>query len=141
MINATKLLKRLYETQTRLAGILFLCNNDILLLQRSEAVDDPYMWSIPCGHVKDGESFWQGAKRETMEEAGLPASPYIVYHRNNIPDGTFMTFVVPVSYRTIPKLNWEHRAWKWASLKDFDKSEDSVHPGLIKTVRTLGLTL
>ena len=141
MIRVTKLLQKLYETQTRLAGILFLYNNNILLLQRSAAVDDPYMWSIPCGHVKEGESFWQGAKRETMEEAGLSASPYIAYHRNTIPDGVFMTFLVPVPYRTTPKLNWEHRTWKWASLKDFDTGDDRVHPGLIKTVRTLGLTL
>ncbi len=50
--------------------------NRLLILQRAD--DEaflPGVWEVPGGGVDEGESITQGVLRETMEEAGVSATP------------------------------------------------------------------
>lgn len=51
------------------AGVCVIENGKILLVQ--EAHKEAYgLWSLPLGHVEDGEDESETAKRETKEETG-----------------------------------------------------------------------
>ena len=56
------------------AGGIVLDNNKILLVKnkKSEYVDNPKsFWGFPKGHMEDGETPKDTAKREVMEETGF----------------------------------------------------------------------
>ena len=110
------------------AGILFVCPEDgtVLVMLRSEAVRKPLQWDIPGGGVEDGETPWDAAARETMEELGcLPdgceATASYVYAGAN---GDYTAFVVPVDKGQKDRIsedadvNWEHSAFEWARFED-----------------------
>lgn len=52
------------------AGVIFMAQNRVLLLQRLEG-----SWGFPGGCVEDGETPWQGAVREVLEETGHTINP------------------------------------------------------------------
>lgn len=52
-------------------GVVVEYDNKILLVQRSpDSYSEPNKWTIPGGFLDRDESAEEGAKRETMEEAG-----------------------------------------------------------------------
>jgi 8-oxo-dGTP pyrophosphatase MutT (NUDIX family) len=52
--------------------ILFNTEKDKVLLVCSKHFENgELIWSLPKGHLEDGETNWQTAKRETYEETGL----------------------------------------------------------------------
>lgn len=54
------------------AGILFKSKDGrILLLRRGNGGDYPGHWAIPGGHIEDGETAEQAARREVLEETGF----------------------------------------------------------------------
>lgn len=68
-----KLLEVMKETAEQSAGIiLYRKKNDVIeyLLLNGDAIG----WGFPKGHIDDGESHKQTAKRETYEETGLKVS-------------------------------------------------------------------
>ena len=68
-----KLLEVMKETAEQSAGIiLYRRKNDVIeyLLLNGDAIG----WGFPKGHIDDGESHKQTAKRETFEETGLKVS-------------------------------------------------------------------
>ncbi|MEX2031505.1 MAG: NUDIX domain-containing protein, partial [Dehalococcoidia bacterium] len=59
------------------AGTFIVRDGRVLLVRRSEAMEHgPGGWVFPGGFVERGETPWQGAVRETQEEAGV--SPRIL---------------------------------------------------------------
>ena len=92
------------------AFIVYVSGDKILWMRRS----DDRSWSFPGGHVEEGESAIEGAIRESREEAGhTPKSGLqLIYEEPKLciytcNDGEF-----------IPKLNYEHDSFVWASLED-----------------------
>lgn len=92
------------------AFTIYVSGDKILWMRRS----DDKSWSFPGGHVEEGESAIQGAIRESREETGhTPKSGLQLIHEEDklciytCSDGEF-----------IPKLNYEHDAFVWASLED-----------------------
>lgn len=63
-------------TQWRAAGILATREDGYVLGFRRE--DDPSGVGLPCGGIEPGESPWQAAVRELVEETGYIAPP--VHH-------------------------------------------------------------
>lgn len=67
-----------------IAGSIILKDNMILMVK--ETKKDCYSkWSFPAGHVEKGETIFEGAKRETLEETGCKvefqkAFPVIVHN-------------------------------------------------------------
>ena len=113
------------------AAIAFVDERDrVLLLQRSKAVDNAGLWSLPGGHAERGERPWQTAVRETREETGfdargLPVEDHRTYHSSYYPLRTYHVFVVSVdSFK--PRLDHESVGWKWVHLDDVPKL--NLHP-------------
>lgn len=121
------------------AGILFCCGSQILLLLRSEAVDDPFTWSIPGGTIGFGrhkltiEEFWLGAIRETIEEIGSMPSEFSAkrIHVQERNDFIYVTFIAEIQrdtqYTWNFQLNWENELAVWF---DLTKLPADIHPGL-----------
>jgi ADP-ribose pyrophosphatase YjhB (NUDIX family) len=55
----------------RYAGVILKKDNKVLLCKRSPEKSLPNTWSIPSGHLEDGESPGQGAIREFHEETNI----------------------------------------------------------------------
>lgn len=92
------------------AFVVYVADDKILWMRRS----DDHSWSFPGGHVEIGESAMEGAIRESREETGhTPKSGLqLIYEEKNLciytcADGEF-----------IPKLNYEHDSFVWASIED-----------------------
>lgn len=111
------------------AFVLYVSGDKILWMRRS----DDQSWSFPGGHVEEGESAIEGAIRESREETGHSPKTglQLVYEEPKLciytcSDGEF-----------IPKLNYEHDAFIWASLED---APHPIFPELeIKDMATSGM--
>jgi len=65
-------------------GIVVLNNNtEVLLIKSNRYLTQSEEWEIPAGRVDKGESLWDAAVRETLEETGYTISePNLVYKYN-----------------------------------------------------------
>lgn len=97
---------------------------EILILQRTlEPLKG--VWSLVTGHVDDGESGWQAAYREVVEETGL--TPTALYTANFCDQWYNHTvnvieivpiFVAYVDSEHNVSLNEEHSQFKWLGVAD-----------------------
>ncbi len=110
----------------RSAGIVIQDpEGNVLFLKRS----DSGVWASPAGHLEPGETPWEAAKREVFEETGYPG-PYFekkLYGHYQIPGREFWLFFAQVPKKFVPKLDFEHTQYKWAS---FSKAPKPLHWGL-----------
>ena len=66
-----------HEKDTNQVGLVVVLDSQerALLMKRSEEVGyGANQWSIPGGHVQEGETYEEGAVRETKEETNLNVS-------------------------------------------------------------------
>ena len=101
------------------SGVLFLSPaNRVLLCQRA----DNGLWSLPAGHIEDGETPAQAAIREAQEETGFNSSELTEMGeplcRRVKDDVDFTTFLCRVDSEFTPVLNEEHTAWGWFRVED-----------------------
>lgn len=120
------------------AGILFVHDGRVLLLKRAaSAKDHPNTWGLPGGHIEDGETPSQAARREMHEETGIDFTGRLTplfesrdgfrcYYGEQGGDDEPIT----------PTLNSEHTAFKWAA---FDDLPSPLHPSLVKELRDMPL--
>ncbi len=117
------------------AGILFICDGRILLLQRGEEGDHVGEWAIPGGKIEDGETAEQAAVRECAEEIGAcPAGARSELTRLQGDGVDYTTFVQHLSAPFDPVLNGEHVAAVWAPL---DGLPGPLHPGMSRVLEAL----
>ncbi len=125
------------------SGILFTTGERILLLQRSQSVEEPGTWGIPGGAVPQTSrgTFrdpYISAKQETREELGtLPIHQVVdqyVYQEDRF---RYTTYVAKVSamtaHRFRPTFNWENDDAGWFTrdeLHDLD-----LHFGVVELLR------
>lgn len=111
------------------AGILFECGPRILLVHR----DDGLGWGFPGGGIEEGETPEEAARRETYEEIGLRYTrPLLFWHVQEFAGIGFATFVADVDEQFIPRLNWEHDDYRWATLDEARAMH--LHPGVYATL-------
>jgi len=120
------------EKTRRAAGCLIMAKNseEFLFIQRSDKVESPLLWSIPGGHVDEGENPLEAAVREVEEEAGHkidPSTCKLLYVNDMLPnDLTYYTYIC-VSDKFKPELNWESNDYTWCTL---DNAPEPEHIGI-----------
>lgn len=73
-----------YENPKIVVGTLPVIAGKVLLCRRGN--EPQYgLWTLPAGYLEMGESTWQGARRETMEEVGLSLNRGELYGVLDIP--------------------------------------------------------
>lgn len=119
------------------AGIVFVTpDGRVLLLLRSDDADDhPGTWCYPGGHVEDGETTEDAAKREAREELGtLPQGVRRVLYVYNGDSVHFTTFRQDVRDSFTPRLNEEHVDYVWVAPDDLP---EPLHPGVAEALANL----
>jgi 8-oxo-dGTP pyrophosphatase MutT (NUDIX family) len=142
------------------SGVLYYCpsDNTVLLLERSENVEDPGLWGIPGGAVGDGSysddvdspDFPEDVLRdraftEAEEELGhLPEHDREegshTVRNNKFPYTTFLAVVTPQQKMAISRniqLNWESNDFQWFRA---DFLPENIHPGVVAAVNQLILS-
>lgn len=111
---------------TAAAGILMIDpSGKALFVKRS----DTGVWATPAGHVEQGETPWEAAKREIFEETGYPGPYFGVeeMRRSRTPERDFWLFSARIPRAFKPRLDHEHTTYKWRAL---GKAPKPLHWGL-----------
>lgn len=134
------------------AGIMFFCENEVLLTLRSQHVQEPYTWGITGGAIgreaythtelDDSpdfalEDYWYGAVNETGEELFdgdlRPLESIKPFDRVRYQEGnfTYVTFLVRITAKQkrnwIFSCNWECDAHEWFAV---DELPEDLHFGV-----------
>lgn len=93
---------------------------------------DPGLWGLPGGRVEPGETDFEAATREGVEELwSLPPMEIIGESSTKTGEFTYTAFHAVMLWATAeawePVLNWEHDDWGWFSTKKLPKN---THPGV-----------
>jgi 8-oxo-dGTP pyrophosphatase MutT (NUDIX family) len=129
------------EIKGHAAGTLYVTPDaKVLLMRRGKGAGDfKGHWSLPGGHVEDGEEPSAAAIRESHEELGIsPTSAGRLLDQRISPGGlAFHTFAQGVDAPFRPAMNEEHDRYDWFDLDDLPIK---THPGLRATLdeRLLG---
>lgn len=109
------------------AGIVYLTGGRVLLLMRSAlSKSNPSTWGLPAGHVEEGESNYQAAVRESVEETGHAPEDLL-------PLAADQQFALFACFEPAfnPTLNEEHQGYLWAPI---DNLPEPCHPGIAEQV-------
>ena len=73
-----------YQNPKVVCGCIPIWQSRILLCKR--AIEPKYgLWTLPAGFMENDETIWQGAARETMEEAGAEITDQTLYRVYSLP--------------------------------------------------------
>ena len=99
-------------------------NNKILVLKRSpDSRYKPEHWDLPGGHLKEGESEEEAAKRETKEETNLVITELV-----KIRSDEKITWFKTSSYSGDIELDLsENTDWNWVSSEEFKEKDHTPH--------------
>jgi len=109
----------------RAAGILFLTDEgETLLLRRGDGGDFPRTFGLPGGHLEEGETDEQAARREALEESGFAYEGPLALLCS---DGQFSTFVARGVEKFEVTICDESTGFVWCKP---DEAPEPLHPGL-----------
>jgi len=116
-------------------NLVFNDKGELLLLKRSEIVDfNPGYYTLPGGHVDQGEDFETAAKRELLEEAGIKSEEVVEIGEYENEDVCIHYFRSDIK-DTEPVLQ-EEEIWsyEWCDPKELDKylMMDNMRDNIIK---------
>lgn len=118
------------------SGALFLSQKTkrFLLLQKSSGKKEG-VWGLVGGKTEQGESLWEGLKREVIEEIGffpdiiksIPLESFV----SDDEHFNFQTYICIVKEEFVPILSSEHMGWAWCLIDQWPKP---VHQGIRNTL-------
>jgi 8-oxo-dGTP pyrophosphatase MutT (NUDIX family) len=115
----------------RAAGVLCVAKDGCVLMMRRA---DSGLWALPGGHIEDGESAEQAARRELYEETGYShvgeLKPWTRRLRDNVDFTTFLAHVEEFC----PTLDQEHTASHWVDREFAAAAMGLLHPGVSITL-------
>lgn len=105
-------------------------NNKFLTVQRSKTDKwMPLSWSLPGGHIGEGESPYRAAKRELKEETSLSANTLVFLTIKHSKDNNKLHLYKCDDFDGDVQLNFEHSDYKWVTIDEID---DLKHTPKIK---------
>lgn len=114
----------------RAAGIMFVTNEgEILLVRRGNGGDYPGTFGLPGGHLNEGETLEEAARREALEETGFDYKGDLELIHD---DGQFATFLAEKVEKFEPVICDESTGFVWTPA---DNPPQPLHPGIVKTLR------
>jgi len=115
-------------------GVFFYAKNTerFLFLLRNDSKNIGN-WGIPGGKIEDGETLFEGIKRECIEEISFfPEQAKLIPIQKFVNNQfTYHTFFCNIDDEFMPILNEEHVGYCWVDSKHYPKP---LHPGLFNTV-------
>lgn len=123
----------------RAAGIVIVCQGEILLLRRGENGDHPGTWVQPGGKVEEGESTIEAAVRETAEETGIvvPVDALIEWTRVVNENVDFTTYIASIADKPDVTLQEDEATdTMWATLAELP---EPLHPGMAIVIERFGM--
>jgi len=118
---------------TRAAGIMFTTNDgETLFIRRGNGGDFPGTWCVPGGHLAEGESDEEAARRECKEETGIDFQGALERLHD---DGQFVTFLARGVEKFPVTLNYESTGFDWAKP---EQAPQPLHPGLEVAFKVAG---
>jgi 8-oxo-dGTP pyrophosphatase MutT (NUDIX family) len=126
---------------TRYAGVLVKCGDKVLLCKRNAKGLYPGMWSLPGGHLEDGETTMDCAKREHFEETDIDIDDYDLTFIGVVPrtnrDGTKIRGIMYVYQLDTDKelkpdfdnamSGDEHSNWEYFTLNQIKPEQTGVN--------------
>lgn len=107
------------------AGVLFLAPGAKVLLMRRT---DGQGWAFPGGRIEEGETAEEAARREALEETGVPFDGKLTPWTRRAQGGVDFTTFLADTEEFEPTLN-AHDACTWVGL-DFAATSSLLHPGV-----------
>jgi 8-oxo-dGTP pyrophosphatase MutT (NUDIX family) len=111
--------------RVRAAGTLIVADGNVLFLRRGNGGDHPGEWAFAGGHIEDGETPEEAARRETQEETGY--EPHKLIELGKSDDGAveFTTFYNESRPFDVA-LSDESTEFMWSPLGSWP---EPLHPG------------
>lgn len=101
--------------------IVVVKNNKFLVVERSKTdYWMPLHWSMPGGHITEGESPYRAAKRELKEETNLDAKTLVYLGTKSTKEGKKLYLYKCEDYDGDLVLNFEHSNHKWVTIDEVD---------------------
>jgi len=129
------------------AGIILKHKNEVLLCKRSPQKSLPNVWSIPSGHMEEGESPGQSAIREFYEETNIEIDTKIdlvgiidKFENNGVKRGAMFVFLKNINSKETPNLEeakdgFEHSECKYFTLEELP--EQKQNKDLIQLIKKI----
>lgn len=112
------------------SGILVKSGDKVLLCKRCSKCSLPNVWSIPSGHVEEGESALKGAVREFYEETNIKINDIklVGMFKPASGNGLFYTYLHQSPNKILPDLEnakdgSEHSECKYFTYGEIPKNE------------------
>ena len=122
------------------AGILVKSDNKVLLCKRCSKCNLPNVWSIPSGHVENGENAIDGARREFFEETDIKINNVrlLGMFRSRTGKGLVYVYLHESKKKLIPDLESakdgkEHSSCDYFSLEEINR--DDTTPELYELIK------
>lgn len=131
--------KRLHQVAQPIfvAEVYIVHNNEVLMFKRSENKKKfPGFWSIPGGHIDEGEDPLQCAIREIKEETGITVQPediklkVVATHHHIDRNELYIAFAFMVKLKTKPTVtqNSEEGTSHWVKKSEMINLENVFEP-------------
>jgi len=119
------------------AGIALLRKGQILLCKRSPDMEKyPNVWSVPAGHVEDGEDPMDCAVRELYEETCIPVNESSIKLAGIIDkgEGLFYLYHTEIPEFHVPILDIEHVDFGYFKIDNLPYPMD---PDMIRLIKKI----